>query len=95
MIELKTRKFEPSFLGQLEFYLTVIDTEIKQPIDNPSIGLLLCRDANQLVVEYALKTKTQPMSISKYILSSNELPSELKNILPSPEEFECLFEDNE
>ena len=88
VLELKSGKFEPSYLGQLEFYLTVVDSEIKQSSDNPSIGLLLCRDANHLVVEYALKTKSQPMGVSKYVLSENELPLELENALPSPKQFE-------
>lgn len=88
VLELKSGKFEPSYLGQLEFYLTVVDSEIKQSSDNPSIGLLLCRDANRLVVEYALKTKSQPMGVAKYVLSENELPAELANALPSPKQFE-------
>lgn len=92
IIELKSGKFEPSYLGQLEFYLTVIDSDIKQPTDNPSIGLLLCRDANQLVVEYALKSKSQPMGVSKYKLSQNKVPSEFEDILPSPEEFKHYLE---
>ncbi|OJW50194.1 MAG: hypothetical protein BGO67_02385 [Alphaproteobacteria bacterium 41-28] len=81
VLELKSRKFEPSYLGQLEFYLTVIDSQIKLPSDKPSVGLLLCKEANQLVVEYALKTKSQPIGVSKYILTGNKLPSELENAL--------------
>lgn len=95
VLELKTGKFEPSYLGQLEFYLTAIDSQVKQPSDKPSIGLLLCREANRLVVEYALKTKSQPMGVSKYILSENKLPSELENALPSPEQFEHFLADKQ
>lgn len=95
VLELKSGKFEPSYLGQLEFYLTVIDSQIKQPSDEPSIGLLLCREANHLVVEYALKTKSQPMGVSKYTLSANKLPSELENALPSPEQFKHFLAGEE
>ena len=95
VLELKTGKFEPSYLGQLEFYLTVVDSQIKQPTDKPSIGLLLCREANGLVVEYALKTKSQPMGVSKYILSENKLPSEFKKVLPTPQQFKDFLENKE
>lgn len=96
LLELKSGKFEPSYLGQLEFYLTIIDSQVKQPSDKPSIGLLLCREANRLVVEYALKTKSQPMGVSKYTLSANKLPLELENTLPSPEQLEhCLAEEQD
>lgn len=91
VIELKTGKFHPNYLGQLEFYLTVIDTDIKHPLDQPTIGLLLCQEANKLVVEYALKEKKQPMGVSKYILSQNALPKGLEDALPSPEQFEHLL----
>lgn len=95
VLELKTGKFKPSYLGQLEFYLTAIDADIKQPTDAPSIGLLLCREANRLVVEYALKTKSQPMGVSKYTLSENKLPQELENALPSPEQFEHFLAEEQ
>ncbi|WP_198027151.1 PDDEXK nuclease domain-containing protein [Candidatus Paracaedibacter symbiosus] len=92
VVELKSGKFEPSYLGQLEFYLTAVDKNLKQPADHPTIGLLLCKEANNLVVEYALKTKTNPMGVSKYTLSQNALPLELKNNIPSPQEFAQLLE---
>lgn len=91
VIELKTGKFEPSYLGQLEFYLTSIDEKLKQSTDQPTIGLLLCKEANNLVVEYALKNKNQPMGVSRYTLTQNELPLELKNTIPSPQEFAHLL----
>ncbi|KAB2836362.1 MAG: DUF1016 domain-containing protein, partial [Caedimonadaceae bacterium] len=91
VIELKSGKFEPSYLGQLEFYLTSIDEELKQPTDGPTIGLLLCKDANNLVVEYALKSKNQPMGVSKYTLTQNVLPAELENTIPSPEQFDHVL----
>jgi predicted nuclease of restriction endonuclease-like (RecB) superfamily len=92
VVELKSGKFEPSYLGQLEFYLTAVDEKLKQPTDQTTIGLLLCKEANNLVVEYALKTKNQPMGVSKYTLSKNALPVELENNIPSPQEFAHLLE---
>lgn len=92
VIELKTGKFKPSYLGQLEFYLTVIDTDIKKESDQPTIGLLLCQDANNLVVDYSLKPKKQPMGVSKYLLSENVLPEGFEDALPSPQQFEHLFQ---
>ena len=95
VVELKTGKFEPSYLGQLEFYLTAVDEKLKQPLDQPTIGLLLCKEANNLVVEYALKTKNQPMGVSKYTLSQNALPLELENNIPSPQDFALLLKSIE
>ncbi len=92
VIELKTGKFQPSYMGQLEFYLTAIDMDIKHESDNPTIGLLLCQQANKLVVDYSLKDKRQPIGVSKYKLSENKLPKGLEDALPSPEQFEHFFE---
>ncbi len=92
VIELKTGKFQPSYMGQLEFYLTAIDMEVKHENDNPTIGLLLCQNANKLVVDYSLKDKKQPIGVSKYKLSENKLPKGLEDALPSPEQFKHFFE---
>lgn len=66
VIELKTDKFKPEHLGQLGFYLTAVDKEIKAEQDNPTIGLLLCKSKNQVVAEYALHDKNQPLGIAEY-----------------------------
>jgi len=87
VIELKTGKFKPEHLGQLGFYLTAVDRQIKGDQDNPSIGLLLCKSKNKVVAEYALSDKSQPMGIAEYKLQE-ALPAELETDLPSIEQIE-------
>jgi predicted nuclease of restriction endonuclease-like (RecB) superfamily len=87
VVELKGGKFKPEHLGQLGFYLTAIDRQVKSEHDNPSIGLLLCKSKNKIVAEYALGDKTQPMGIAEYKLLE-ALPAELQTSLPSIEQIE-------
>ena len=87
VIELKTGKFKPEHLGQLGFYLTAVDRQIKTEHDGPTIGLLLCKSKNKVVAEYALGDKTQPMGIAEFKLLE-ALPSELQTGLPSIEQIE-------
>ena len=88
VIEIKNGPFKPEYAGKLNFYLTALDEEVKAPEDNPSIGLILCRDRNSLVAEYALRDLNKPIGISRYELSPT-LPEELKNSLPTVEEVEA------
>jgi predicted nuclease of restriction endonuclease-like (RecB) superfamily len=87
VIELKGGKFKPEHLGQLGFYLTAMDRQVKSEHDNPSIGLLLCKSKNKVMAEYALGDKTQPMGIAEYKLLES-LPAELQTSLPSIEQIE-------
>lgn len=64
--ELKTRKFRPSDLGQLEFYLEALDRDVKKENENPSIGIILCREANRIVVEYAMSRALSPVMVAQY-----------------------------
>lgn len=82
VIELKGGKFKPEHLGQLGFYLTAMDRQVKNEHDNPTIGLLLCKSKNKVVAEYALGDRTQPMGIAEYKLLES-LPAELQTSLPS------------
>ncbi|MFF7707952.1 PDDEXK nuclease domain-containing protein [Pseudomonas sp. NPDC007930] len=84
VIELKTGKFKPEHLGQLSFYLTAVDRQVKNDLDNPTIGLLLCKSRNKIVAEYALSDKSQPMGIAEFKLLE-ALPAELQTNLPSIE----------
>lgn len=94
VIELKAGKFKPEHLGQLGFYLTAMDRQVKGEHDNPTIGLLLCKSKNKVVAEYALGDKTQPMGIAEYKLLES-LPAELQTSLPSIEQIEReLANDN-
>jgi predicted nuclease of restriction endonuclease-like (RecB) superfamily len=87
VIELKADKFKPEHLGQLGFYLTTVDRQVKGEQDNPTIGLLLCKSKNKIVAEYALGDKTQPMGIAEYKLLES-LPEPLQTNLPSIEQIE-------
>lgn len=87
VIELKGGKFKPEHLGQLSFYLTAVDAQVKHPQDGPTIGLLLCKSKNKVVAEYALRNNSQPIGVSEYQLVES-LPAELRTSLPSIEQIE-------
>lgn len=89
-VELKVTEFEPEFVGKLDFYLQLIDEQLKQPDDKPSIGILLVPSKERLEVEYALRTATKPIGVSQYKLSK-KLPNELQGKLPSAEDFQKLL----
>ena len=94
VIELKAGDFKPEHLGQLSFYLTAVDRQIKDPQDQATIGLLLCKSKNKVVAEYALSDKTQPMGIAEYKLAES-LPETLKTNLPSIEQIERELQGND
>lgn len=87
VVELKAGKFKPEHLGQLSFYLTAVDRQVRDEHDNPTIGLLLCKSRNKVVAEYALGDKSQPMGVVEYKLAQS-LPDELQTSLPSIEQIE-------
>ncbi len=84
-IELKTGSFKPEYVGQLQFYLTTLNEQEKKEHEQPAIGILICRDKDRTVVEYALKMMHHPMGIASYRIEK-EVPEEMKSYLPSPEE---------
>jgi len=94
VVELKTVKFKPAFAGQLNFYVSAIDGELKEKNDNPTIGLLICKSKNSTVVEYALRNIDSPIGVSEYKLV-DKLPKEFKSTLPSIEELEAELENIE
>jgi predicted nuclease of restriction endonuclease-like (RecB) superfamily len=94
VIELKGGKFKPEHLGQLGFYLTAVDRQVKSESDNPTIGLLLCKTKNKVVAEYALGDKTQPMGIAEYRLLES-LPEPLQTSLPSIEQIERELDERD
>lgn len=87
VIELKAEKFKPEHLGQLNFYVTAVNRELKTDRDNATIGLLICKDKNDVVCEYSLEQISQPIGISKYEITKL-LEAEYKSSLPSIEEIE-------
>jgi len=90
VVELKSVPFEPAFVGQLNFYLSVVDDLLKHPSDQPTIGLLLCRSKNELVVEYALRNFTRPLGVAEWETKIVEkLPKDLEGSLPTIEQIEA------
>ena len=87
VIELKGGKFKPEHLGQLGFYLTAVDEQVRHPTDAPTIGLLLCKSKNAVVAEYALRENRQPLGVAEYQLVDS-LPPHLATDLPSIEQIE-------
>lgn len=91
VIELKNTRFKPEYAGKLNFYLSAVDSLMKQETDHQTIGILLCRDKNNIEVEFALRGLTQPMGVSEFTLTEI-LPEELKSSLPTIEEIEQTLE---
>ena len=94
VIELKAQSFHPSFLGQLSFYVSAINHQFKTDIDNPTIGLLICKDKDNVVAKYALESYKEPMGISEYQLSKL-FPKNFKSSMPTIEELEKGLKDNQ
>lgn len=88
VLELKTVKFEPSHLGQLNFYVTAVNEQFRHPNDGETIGLLICKTKDKVVAEYALKNAAQPLGISEYQLS-RLLPKDIQSSLPTIDEIEA------
>lgn len=87
VIELKNTKFIPEYAGKLNFYLSAVDSLLKTDSDNPTIGILLCRDKNKIETEFALRDINKPMGVSEFTLTEI-LPEELRGSLPTVEEIE-------
>ena len=90
VIELKTRDFEPGHAGQLNFYIKAVDTQLRKEGDQQTIGLLLCKNRDKLVAEYALSDIHKPIGVSEYKLT-HSLPKNFKSSLPTIEEIEKEF----
>jgi predicted nuclease of restriction endonuclease-like (RecB) superfamily len=87
VVELKAGDFVPAHAGQLNFYLSAVDAQVKAADDKPTIGLLLCRRQNRLVAEYALQGIDKPIGVAEYLLT-RALPEPLDTSLPSIETLE-------
>ncbi|HKT74321.1 MAG TPA: PDDEXK nuclease domain-containing protein [Steroidobacteraceae bacterium] len=85
IIELKVEGFKPEFAGKMNFYLSAVDDHLRHPDDRPSIGIILCKGRNEVIVEYALRDSGKPMGVAQYKLSS-ALPDRLKADLPTVED---------
>lgn len=87
VIELKDKDFKPEYVGKLNFYLSAVDDLIKHPIDNPTIGLILCKTKDNVVAEYALRDINKPIGLAEYKLTE-ALPKDIRTNLPTIEELE-------
>lgn len=90
-IELKIGTFKPEFVGKMQFYLTALDKQVRQEDENASIGIILCKEKNRTVVEYALNNAVTPIGVATYEITKT-LPQALKGQLPQPEEIAALLE---
>ena len=89
-IELKVGEFEPEYAGKMDFYLNLLNEREKAADDNPSIGIILCAEKDDMVVEFSLSTKMNPIGVAEYQLTK-KLPRELKGKLPSEREFRAAL----
>ena len=83
-LELKIGEFKPEYKGKMEFYLTVLNEQYKEDHENDAIGIIVCKSKDKTIVEYSLKTTTQPIGVATYSTSSS-LPEEYRQYLPAPE----------
>ena len=90
VIELKTVAFEPEFAGKMNFYLTAVDAQMRHPTDAPSLGVILCKGRDRVVVEYALRDVQKPIGVAEWETRLvDSLPRELEGALPTVEQLEA------
>ena len=94
VVELKTTRFKPEYAGKMNFYLSAVDDLLKSNSDNPSIGIILCKEKNKLSVEYSLKNINKPISVSSYELRKY-LPNDIAKNLPTEEDINLHIDLNE
>lgn len=84
-VELKIGKFKPEYAGKMQFYLSVLNDKIKLKDESPAIGIIICKEKNRTIVDYALKDTRQPIGVAEYKIT-NRLPKDLKEYLPTTTE---------
>jgi len=90
-VELKRGNFKPAHLGQLQFYLSALDEYVRLPDESPSIGILLCKEANRGIVEFAVRDYTKPMGVATY-RTRNEMPETWQKALPDVDDIKKLLD---
>ena len=90
-VELKVSKFLPEHVGKMQFYLAALDSTIREKDENPSIGIILCKDKGRTTVEYALKESNKPIAVAQYRITPT-LPKNLQKELPAPEQIRALLD---
>lgn len=93
-VELKDCRFKPAHLGQLSFYLTLLDRQARKPHENPPIGLVLCREMDRTVVELAIQDYTKPMGVATFRLGE-DAPEQYNNILPDTQGLNAILQDED
>lgn len=94
VVEVKAVDFDSSFAGQLGTYVVAVNHQIKTELDNPTIGLLICKGMDRVEAQYALESTSQPLGVSSYELSKL-IPEDFKGSMPTIEEIEAELSDNE
>ncbi|MEW6086760.1 MAG: PDDEXK nuclease domain-containing protein [bacterium] len=92
LVAVKVGKFIPEYVGKMQFYLAALDNTVKEKDENPSIGIIMCKEKKRTIVEYALKESKKPIGVAAYKITA-KLPRELKGELPAPEEMQKLLAD--
>lgn len=87
VVELKIGSFKPAYLGQLSAYLRILDTEVKKPFENPSIGIILCKDANKSFVEFLIQGYDNPMGVATY-----KTAEDVRRVLPSEDDLRKIID---
>ena len=87
VVELKRGEFKPAYLGQLSAYLRVLDTEVKKPFENPSIGIVLCKQADRSIVEFLIQGYDNPMGVATY-----KTAEDVRKVLPTEEELRRVMD---
>jgi predicted nuclease of restriction endonuclease-like (RecB) superfamily len=93
-IELKVTEFQPEHAGKMQFYLAALDDLVRLPDENPSVGIILCKTKDRIIVEYALRHADKPIGVAEYQIVKR-LPKALKGQLPSPEQIGKLLSGDE
>jgi hypothetical protein len=90
-LDLKIGEFIPEYVGKMQFYLAALDDRVRMDDENPSIGIIICKSKDRIIVEYALRESNKPIGVAAYRIVST-LPQELKGQLPAPEQVAKLLE---
>lgn len=89
---MKVLEFKPEYVGKMQFYLAVLDDVVRLPHENATIGNILCKTKDRIIVEYALKNLGRPIGVGEYRIVS-KLPKDLRGQLPTPEQIDELLRD--
>lgn len=91
-LELKVGTFMPEYVGKMQFYLAVLDDKVRTEDENPSIGIIICKEKDRAIVEYTLKESNKPIGVAEYKVL-HKVPHDLKGELPTPEQISILLQE--